>query len=395
MSALLRPASSEIAESTVAQLGKVKPVVPSSQNLENEIWETWIAPEQNHDQLSDSAYFNENRNVQRFSISPGISNGPGTWYGDKINTKGGEECSSYLPSSYSDELESGSERSNMTTSALSNGRATGSSSLAQQETGIVEHTSEKFTPGVSPIDMELPKATDLNVFPDKEVIDEDQNKLWTKFLFGGNSDEVDARIPTPKVHAVPSQRGQLCITSIFGHTSGDGAAFPDVTAALQDANVPSTRSGGISRITEASPCPIGSRCRESKKETVSTTDSPSQQGSISARAERGSFLASSSDSVSASVAVQTMSQYSRSDLVEAKNPRRVQRKVTFTKPRPFIGRNTNLESLGDWESLHIGRNLMKNDERIGPRRTRERDMRCLSRSDDWDEHGEVESIEDD
>ncbi|KAH8796700.1 hypothetical protein BGZ57DRAFT_723530, partial [Hyaloscypha finlandica] len=70
VSVLLRSASSDVAESTMAQVGKNKPVIPSSQVLENEIWETWIAPEQKYDYSSD---YNEQGGVQRVPISPGVS----------------------------------------------------------------------------------------------------------------------------------------------------------------------------------------------------------------------------------------------------------------------------------------------------------------------------------
>jgi hypothetical protein len=76
VSSILRSGSSQIADSTVAQIGKFKPVVPSSQILDNEVWETWMAPlfndEPCHDQPGE-----ERSDVESESrISPGISTAP-------------------------------------------------------------------------------------------------------------------------------------------------------------------------------------------------------------------------------------------------------------------------------------------------------------------------------
>jgi hypothetical protein len=398
VSVLLRSASSEITESTAAQVGKVKPTVPSSQILENEIWVTWIAPEQNFDRSSDHDYFNENRNIQQFSISPGISTGPTTWHVNKIRGEREDEYLLELEGPYSDEPESCSEISNMTTIALSNGIVTGSSGLAQRETGTVEKELKEIGRGASLVDKEPPKTPVSTVFPDKDITEEDQNESWTKFLFGGDSDEVDARIPTPKRNAVPSQSGEFSSTSILGQASSDEAALSEVNATLQDANTPaapSTISGATSKVAEVSPCPTGSKYSQPNAEMTSTLDYPSWKGGISVQAERGSFLASSSDYASASVAVQAMSQQSASDVVETASLYRPQGKVMFTKPKPFIGRKANVDSASDRRSLHMGRILVKDDKKIESRRKRERGMRRLFKSDEQDEHEEVESIDDD
>jgi hypothetical protein len=74
VSSILRCDSSEVANSTVAQVGKVKTVVPSSQVLENEIWETWMAPL--YDEKPFPGQVDEEDVEQERSISPGNSTAP-------------------------------------------------------------------------------------------------------------------------------------------------------------------------------------------------------------------------------------------------------------------------------------------------------------------------------
>jgi hypothetical protein len=77
VSVLLRSNSSEAAQSTVAQVGKTKPVVPSSQVLDNEIWETWMAPLDDVEEPSSTGNLNGlDTEEGGISISPGVSVSP-------------------------------------------------------------------------------------------------------------------------------------------------------------------------------------------------------------------------------------------------------------------------------------------------------------------------------
>jgi hypothetical protein len=394
VSVLLRSASSDIANSTVAQIGMVKPVVPSSQILENEIWETWVVPEQSYVDLSDNAYFNENEKAQGVSISPGISTRPAICRADTTISESEDNCSPELQRLDSEELAISSDKSNVPAPGSSE-IATGSSELPQQEAEAYRQGSDEVGHAIAQANQEFTITTASIVLPDKKIIEEGQNDSWTKFLFGGIGDEVGVPSSTPKRDVVPRRRDEVFGTSMLGQASGDGSDLSEVNAARQDTSTPaasSTISGGASRNTEASPFPSESRYREPNMEMTSTVDSPSWKGSISVQAERGSFLASSSESVPASIAVQVMSHYSASGLVGSASLYRPQRKVTFTKPKPFIGRQAKLSSLSHREPLHIGRGLMDIDKRIGSRRNIEREVYG---SDEQDEQEEVESIEDD
>ena len=72
VSALLRSDTSDNAESTFAHVGKIKPAVPSSQALENEVWETWMAPLKDDEEESAVENSSDPQDSERgISISPG------------------------------------------------------------------------------------------------------------------------------------------------------------------------------------------------------------------------------------------------------------------------------------------------------------------------------------
>ncbi len=99
----------------------------------------------------------------------------------------------------------------------------------------------------------------------------------------------------------------------------------------------------------------------------STVDFPSRECDNSVQGEKGSVLASSSDSIQVPMAIQPISQHSGSDLVETTSPHR---KVTSIRPRPFIGQRKNLDSIEQSRSLHIGRGLMFDDDNSRSRKMR-------------------------
>ena len=392
LSVLLRSASSEIAESTMAHVGKDRPVVPSSQVLENEIWETWIAPEQNYDHSSDHLDVNEVGTLQRVSISPGVSTRHALWHASSVEDDIEDERLFELQGANLGEPATDSELSNVQVSS-----AQSTPEPTQIETEKIDDKAEENRHSFSPPQQELPKTVSP-VLPNNPVMDEDQNLFWTKFLFGGIGDELDATIPTPAREVVPSQKREFLGTSILGQASGGGSAVSDPNPSVQDtdaAAAPSSTSGGASRITEESPCLTSSRYREVQVEMASPVDSPSWTGEISVQGRTDSTFALSSDSVSASVAVQTTSQYSAFNLVEAANLYRQQRKVTFTRPKPFIGRKANLDATDQRDSLYIGRNLIEDDENFESRRKRKRNVRHFVESNEPDEQEDVECIEDD
>jgi hypothetical protein len=394
VSVLLRSASSDVAESTMAQVGKNKPVIPSSQVLENETWETWIAPEQKYDYSSD---YNEQGGVQHVPISPGVSTSHAPWHvrseGDDVE----DEDSLELQMSDLEEPTANSEKPNIPVSGMSDELMPLSPELVQFGFKGVEVGAGKTKPIFSPANKEPPKAIPL-ALPRNSFMEEDPNESWTKLLFGGMGDDVDVSFPSPERIVMPNEKTGLLGTSILGQSSGDRSAISDLSPPLQHtitSAAPSSISRGASRITKTRPSPSDSRHRESQFETASAVDSPPWQDGVSVQAEKGSIFASRSDSFSTSVTAQTVSQHSAPEVVETTNLYRPPRKVTFTRPKPFIGRNAKLDSIEQSEPLHIGRGLREEDEDFGRGRTRKRDVGYFAGSDERDEQEGVESIEDD
>ena len=74
VSSILRSASSQTASSTLAQVAILKPAVPSSQVLDNEMWEDWVAHLNSGDSFQGIG--KEDDIMQEIWISPGISTAP-------------------------------------------------------------------------------------------------------------------------------------------------------------------------------------------------------------------------------------------------------------------------------------------------------------------------------
>jgi hypothetical protein len=394
VSVLLRSASSDVAESTMAQVGKNKPVIPSSQVLENEIWETWIAPEKKYDYSSDC---NEQGSVLRVPISPGVSTSHAPWHvgseGDDVE----DEDSLELQMSDSEEPTTSPRESNIPVSGILDEVIPLSPELIQFEFEGVEVGAENPRLIFSPANKEPPKAIPL-ALPRNSFMEDDPNESWMKLLFGGMDDEVDASFPSPERIIMPNQKTELLGTSMLGQSSGDRSAISDLSPLLQHTTTPaapSSISRGASRITETRSSPSVSRHRESQFEMASTVNSPPSQGGVSVQAEKGSIFVSSSDSVSTSETAQAVPQYSTPKVVETTNLYRPQRKVTFTRPKPFIGRKAKLDSIDQSESLHIGRGSGEEDADFERGRKRKRNVGYFAGSDEQDEQEGVESIEDD
>jgi hypothetical protein len=204
--------------------------------------------------------------------------------------------------------------------------------LQIENENVGDRVEEESDKSLSPLEPKLPKLPKVVISDpsDLPLLEEDQNESWKKFLFGGIGDVPNVEAPIPECKAVPSQKGVRFGTSILGQASEDGSAIPTLNTGFHVTNTPYSISGGTSRITEASPYPTGSTYRESCFNLASTVDFSSQECGGSVQAEKGSVLASSSDSIQVS-------------MVETVSPYRPHRKVTFTRSRPFVGQRANLD----------------------------------------------------
>jgi hypothetical protein len=385
VSVLLRPASSDITESNMAKFNGNNLIMSSSQVLENEIWETWITPKQNFD-CSD---YIEQGSFHHVPSSPGVGSDHALWYvGSGAEDIEGEDSFVVQRSSLEEQA---------TCSEISDELTPLSPGLTRFEFEEGEDGAGKARQTIFPANEEYPKDIP-SARPRNFSIDENQNESWTKFLFGGMSDETDAYPPSPERIVMPSQKTGLLGTSIFEEASGDKFAISDLSPPHQHITTPvppSPLARGNSKITEASTCPSGSRHRESQSERGGTVDFRKWKASVSVQAEKGSVVISSANSVLSSLAVQPESQFSASEVVVTANMYRARKYATFTRPKPFIGCKAKLGSTDQSEPLHIRPGLREEDENFERGRKRKRGMGYLAGSDEQDGQGDVESIEDD
>ncbi len=180
---LIRSGSSEFANSTAAQVGKIYPVVSSSEMEHDEAWRTWFGSVDNKGR--------QQNNDQRISISPGISTAavirpPTSTIGSEVD----EDYSKTGASGLNKEaLEDLSNRPWSRDPSKSSGRTNaeiGASWVEAETTSFVSvslHQNE-FVARSTPMVI-LSETTP----PLPKVMDEDE--IWRNFVFGNDSDVDD------------------------------------------------------------------------------------------------------------------------------------------------------------------------------------------------------------
>ena len=181
-SLLLRSDSAEITASIVAQVGKVKSIVPSSQVVDNEIWESWVGLAFNEHSVQESVHANGARK-QRISISPGISHAPDCRDSNGVcpgcTGSGWEQHTRY------DKL---SQSPNKPLSISTGEIYRGSSISPNIEIG------EILSPGIRVSVYEGLRANRSREVDELVKAPEDSNldSIWKKFVFGSSDDEIEA-----------------------------------------------------------------------------------------------------------------------------------------------------------------------------------------------------------
>ncbi|KAL2071427.1 hypothetical protein VTL71DRAFT_12662 [Oculimacula yallundae] len=397
-SVLLREGSSQLAESNIAQFGNQEPVISSSQILQNSIWRTWVAPrseeQEDDDRLLDT--------LELGFTSAGVSTSPPARL---PSTSVPEE------DTYSTELEEPllfdqMQEDNDDVSALSNDDDVYDQPDEQGYNGYEEETAEatnvetsSLVNGMSvehmPSDYEesiVEKIHDASRSPriDSPIRDqrldlpplephvslqpaEDPDEVWRKFVFG-SSDKPQSSYPSAAEQ----------VDSIVAHPS----SRQDLEGNFQSVSPPRP-----AKIKASDPFPLpATHLSYAMAEPGLRRSSPSRDGRTSLQASNGSALSSSSELASNAMAVHAKSPLSTSytDLSGSSRP---QRRIIFSKPKPFIGRKSKTGIQSAEEPLYIGRPLRGNQEE---------DLRGLERKRgmgpnfaDTDEQDELESIEDD
>ncbi|KAH7351048.1 hypothetical protein BKA65DRAFT_499607 [Rhexocercosporidium sp. MPI-PUGE-AT-0058] len=403
---LLREGSLQLTESNLAQLGNAKPTVSSSQLLENDIWRKWVQheseDEQEDDRLSDNLLGNE-------WISPGMSMTtpltrlpnkyvldddaystgleepfhPGQLLmeqDDAFGKSSHKDASSQWEGTEQDGHEGDSmEVQNVTTRSRDNAIL-----IENYEEGLMESSNaRKSSQDFGPPAEALPPREPPVVTQTKE----DPDDVWRKFVFG-SSDGSDS----PDPNAADN-------TNIFGRGPGQSSiiAHPSSEEGL-DADfhsIPPTQpiTPRMPQDTENTSFLTTSYQSHSVVRPSPQTISPARDGKISMHASNGSAPTSTSALASTSRAIHARPSSSSSH-TGYNDTLRSQKKVVFTKPEPFIERNSNVDTPQDLEPLYIGRRITGKDEK-GVSESKGNRARKASEFLHPEEQDELKSIEDD
>ena len=281
VSSILRSGSSQIADSTAVQVGKYKPIVPSSQILDNKIWKTWMASLYNEESVHGHPGEEDDIQQKRL-ISPGISTAPARRI-DRLASKIYQKQVIEAETAESDEVDQASIMVNRSipessstgdhvdrqeparkilkseTAGLSNTGRLEKGLLAQSlnrrslwipdlpsddSDAVAENRMDHSTSPVSgPSMTKTALQARLKTVGRNGRNDEDPDNLWRKFVFGSDEADEIEYIPEPS----QSQRfmGQNCIaSSIRGHPLAGTSANSPTCTERQSQSTPDDSSSG-------------------------------------------------------------------------------------------------------------------------------------------------------
>jgi len=378
---LFQEDSSQLAESNLAQLGKPQARLSSSQQIQDDIWRSWVAPESEGEEEDDQSY---GELLGNGWISPGPSMAPPI-----------RPPTRFIPGedAYSSELEAPDDPDQVQdmVSDGGSGRSNLEDKLSQKEkVEEGERQNMESLGGTSAQDViaNTLRGTSSNgnggpalPAPDDTSQSEDPDNIWRKFVFG-SSDEIESPNQSAAGHTAVLGR-ELGHSAMIAHQSSGHIVEDDLQAqspTQYSTSQPSQWTGNsrVPSMDQSNPVP----------------SSASRDGRTSMYASNGSVLSSSSGPAPTSRAVRARSPSSTSHSDYSFSQNR-QQKVVFTKPRPFIGRNSKVDATPDEEPLHIGRGLRDvSDEEYTPR-LKEKRNKPVSHFAESDEQDELEPIEDD
>jgi hypothetical protein len=373
VSILLRSGSSEIAESTVAQVGNIKPVVPSSQVLDNEIWETWMAPlDDGKGHSSTGSFRNPEIEEEGGSISPGVSVAPFVFRGDqpRVSRSSPAASSQDLADSASD-LDRSPGRVSSPQAGLTEDIMEEDQLYSQERPGReVERGAIKSTMD-TPETVEARASCEFKTPSKKSAKEPDLDEIWRKFVFGsGDHNSVVQELQQSSTTGTGNgntQASSMLANTSLSNLSGSGGNASNVAS-----DSPQRSAYAFQRTLDLSSVPF----RYSKPPTHGT-------GRLSTRATQGSPASAALDSASAS-----MAPGANSVSFMTSESRPTKKRFIFTKPRSFIGKHSG-RVLEEERPLYIGRRR-GDPENVETGGNDERDIYSLTSSSDG-----VEPIEDD
>lgn len=382
-----RTNSSDFAESTAAQVGMQQPVLPSSQVLDNDIWQTWMAP------LSESSDDVQTKSwgAQSVSISPGISALPGRQERHQNNSSISHDRQSNSASLYNQSDGSGIKstspgvseimeaRQNETTSFYDIGEISDLESAGTVTSEISDGSFEKIsehscthlrensyihrhkkhdTATAVTGGAEIPAGNTINrnlsgakVAPAKARDDPDE--IWKRFVFGsgGNESESDDNSPKRKTFVVDDEE-ELCALSMAAQQSNSNQWS---SSQLIRHHIGEQISANL---TSLSPSIMNygkfdgrSNLKHQKynNQVVQTGSTPpDDDDGYSSRAFKGTIAAPSLDSPAVSKHVVA---YSPSSSIAPGDGSVRKQNVLFTKPKPFFGSRPAGSDFTYWEKV--------------------------------------------
>ncbi|PBP20108.1 hypothetical protein BUE80_DR008757 [Diplocarpon rosae] len=410
-SILLRSSSSEVISSNIAQIGMANTIVSSPQALQNEIWRTWIATEDDSDDPRTNTNCSELPSGNGW-INPGISIPLPRRSNKKMPAKDRSSSELEEPDTENiDDLEQGKDlqQSYEKTSAyeyednrvfpIEKSRPGGTSSqlgqISEDESEISERQASdiEVVGTLFPVDnrtMSHPITRAAQIETDaplvgKEIIEE-PNDVWRKFVFGSSSDGVKTPCSGLTVNTTYSDNMPLADSSIVAHQAVEySQGLHRIGGKLHDFTIPGQSCvSKASYFTDSSSLPAASRSWSSRLHTEN------RQASI--HDSREPVAASTSDNAPPARGIDESSQSVMSYPGSAPYVNTQREKFLFTKPKPFVGKKI-LTNIGlEDETVYIGRGFRDQDKRIQVKSGElgQRDAHGLVGSDE-----ELESIEDD
>jgi hypothetical protein len=375
-SLLLRSDSSEIAASSVATVGKIKPIVSSSQIYDNEIWESCVGPLRGQKAQPESDDLQDQMDdTQRISISPGVS------YAAVIRYPKDSTPSEHTTGHFSLE-ESRPSKDDSSECSLN----PSSQDLSIGNRGL--NDQEFFSLGVEYEDNLPAKYSETQVGdfqggfvfkdvdaeadqPAKTSKEPDPDEIWKKFVFGSGDDEFKAeqshdwkQNSSSYVERRSSPTSSLLLVSLEPRSLGSPAAYSQTDESPSSHPLDNGSSSNVEFTYSRPPTEF----RPSRHST--------QDEHTSMHCSRDSLPSSISDLAEASMIVATNSQAGFSKFRDSTPLFRPTERIMFTKPKPFVGLKVNKDGDMDERKLsYLGLGLLLNDERdSGWRRKRVRGM---------------------
>jgi hypothetical protein len=390
VSTLLRSRSPEIAESTVAQVGGLKRLFSSSQLLDNELWETWAAPQLNSESFKGSEIYRNQMQHRGVSISPGVSQAPLllSRASDRVPSDHSSvrlspdgRHAAYLKYQYSpDPYYSTTLRSSYDNETAAQKDLRCRKLLEDSKGFYGSKNHNKPQKEICRVDRAPPEIQTLKT-PKEPSPDPDE--AWKRFVFGRNSSQGSE--PVDYNDHKPGQA-----PPIGQHASSPSSITPKLPPEIS--NNPRYVAGSQKSITpeHASSAPThtdsGQFTPSDLRQLISQFPADSHRPS-GRTFER---VSSSPDLAPASMIVAPDSPSDLPTVGENTSRTRRKKKILFMKPKAFVGIKANVKSPDDEEDhIYTGRRTLDEDDHISRGRKRERDIYSLVGTD------EIESIEDD